>query len=435
MLPRFVRARAALALVPILAAAACKDQTPTLSGDESFPGGSRPVTLELIVPAAQFMQPVGVFQGFESAATFDALVVANQYQGVTSAHVLQRYNIPDTLSYSQDGSSRTDTAFSIRNARFVIAVDSTASLHTGTTTLRANRLAQHFDASTVTWDVAVDTAGEHTPWTVPGGTPGALLGTGTYNHAVNDTIVVPIDSAAARGMLPDTAAGVLFTTAEANTRLQLSKMVLRVDLKPSNAVRDTTITIEVSADPGRFVFTPDPPLAPVGTAWSAGGILAARTLFTVNLDQPLPGCKPPQTCAAVRLKDVELNRVSLLLRPVASPTGFDLLEPAPITLWTVDNPELGGRAPLGHLAIDPDSTGLSGSQFATYTPGDTLVELKLTGQTLDAVNRDTLQLSFALLGETPPVGGVTGRTFGVPRFDPLPRLRFVYTLHTRPELP
>ena len=37
MLLRSVRARAALALLPLLAAAACKDQTPTLTGDPFFP--------------------------------------------------------------------------------------------------------------------------------------------------------------------------------------------------------------------------------------------------------------------------------------------------------------------------------------------------------------------------------------------------------------
>ncbi|HYH83644.1 MAG TPA: hypothetical protein VEX86_27865 [Longimicrobium sp.] len=418
--------------MPILAAAACADETPTLTGDPFFPGGSRPVTLELIVPAAQFLQPLGVFQGYESGRTFNAVVVANQYGGALNAHALQDYNVPDTLTYSQGGVAKTDAAYSIRAARLVVAVDTLGSLTTPST-LQVYRVAQAYHPATATWTLAVDSGAVETPWTEPGGTRGALLGSAAYVHAASDTIVVPIDTAAARAMLPDTASGVLLATAQAGTRLQVSRTVLRLDLKPSNADRDTTITINVTPDVNFFVFTPEPALAP--GSFTAGGVLAARTLFSLNFDQPLPGCAPPTTCAAVRLKDVDLNRVSLLLRPQAPPAGFDPLQPLPLTLWTITEPELGRRAPLGHLAIDPLVPGTPASQFTTFSPGDTLVEVPLTLQALDAVARDTLQLDFALLGEAPPAGGSSGRTFGVARFDPQPRLRFVYTLHTRPELP
>jgi len=432
MLPSSVRARAVLALLPLLAAA-CTDDTPTLTGDPFFPGGGRPVTLELIVPAAQFLQPLGVFQGYESGRTFNSLVVANQYQGVLNAHALQDYDVPDTLTYSQGGVTKTDTAYSIRSARLVVAVDSLASFRAPITTLQAYRLVQPYDPATVTWTLAVDSGAVHTPWAQPGGTRGALLGSAPWTHATSDTIVVPLDTAAARAMRPDSAGGVLLATAQAGTRLQLSSAVLRLELKPSNGERDTTITVNVQPGISEFIFTPDPALA-AGTL-SAGGVLAARTLFGIDLDQPLPGCAPPTACAAVRLKDVDLNRVSLLLKPLPSPAGFDPLQPLPLTLWTITEPELGRRAPLGHLAGDPQLLGQTLSQYALFTPGDTLVEVPLTLQTQDAVTRDTLQLNFALLGEAPPAGTTSGRTFGVARFDAQPRLRFVYTLHTRPELP
>ncbi|HET7230739.1 MAG TPA: hypothetical protein VFJ16_12095 [Longimicrobium sp.] len=433
MLPSFVRARALLALLPLLAAAACTDDTPTLAGDPFFPGGGRPVTLEVIVPAAQFLTPGGVFQGYETGRTFPDVVVANQYQGVLNAHAIQDYNVPDSLTYSQNGATKTDTAYSIRSARLVVAVDSLGSLQGAATTLQAYRIAQAYDSVSATWTLAVDSGAVHTPWAQPGGTRGALLGSGSYVRATSDTVVVPIDTAAARRLRPDSASGLLLATAQAGTRLQLASTVLRLDLKPSNADRDTTITINVAPTANFFIFTPEPAL-PAGS-FSAGGVLAARTLFGLNFDQPLPGCAAPATCPTVRLKDVDLNRVSLLLKPQASPAGFDPLRPVALTLWTVTEPELGRRAPLGHLAIDPQVAGNAGSQFTTYTPGDTLVEVPLTLQAQDAVNRDTLQLNFALLGQTPPVGGFTGRTFGLARFDPLPRLRFVYTLQTRPVLP
>lgn len=433
MIPGFVRARALLALLPLLAAAACTDETPTLTGDSFFPGGTRPTTLEVIVPAAQFLTPAGVFQGYESGRTFEDVVVANQYQGVLNAHAIQDYNIPDTLTYSQSGTTKSDGAYSIRSARLIVLVDSLGTLRNTATTLQAYRVAQAFDSVTATWTLAVDSGAVHTPWTQPGGTRGALLGSGAYVRTVSDTVVVPIDTAAARAMIPDSASGIILATQQAGTRLQLVQTVLRLDLKPSNADRDTTITINVQPTANFFIFDPQPAL-PAGS-FAAGGVLAARTLFGVDLDQPLPGCAAPATCAPVTLKDVDLNRVSLLLKPLPSPAGFDPLEPVNLTLWTVTEPALGQRAPLGHLALDPQVAGSAASQVAVFTPGDTLVELPLTLQTQNSVTADSLQLNFALLGETPPAGTFAARTFGMARFDAQPRLRFVYTLHTRPVLP
>ncbi|HEX8246520.1 MAG TPA: hypothetical protein VF541_23650 [Longimicrobium sp.] len=422
-----------LALLPLLAAAACKDETPTLSGDEFFPGGSRPVTLEAVIPASQFLQTNGVFTGYESSHTFGEQVVANQYQGVLSAHALQRYDFPDTLTFSQDGTSRNDTLYGVRSARLVITVDTLGSLLTGSTTVQAFELAQPYDFVTTTWERAVDNDSVHTPWTQPGGTTGPLLGQGTYTHAAGDSVVIALDSAAAARIRPGSFPGVLLAVNNGR-RLQLSGSVLRLRTRPSNAVRDTTIALDVNASQATFVFTPQPP-TPAGS-WLAGGVNAARTLFEVDLDQPVPGCAPPATCAPLRLKDVNLNRVSLLLKPLPPPPGFDPLQPLTLTVWTVDEPELGRRAPLGHLALD--GTVVNGqlvNQFVNQAPADTVVELPITLTTLDAIQRDTLQLSFALLGQTPPVSGFSSRSFGMVRYDPLPRLRVVYTLPTRPQLP
>src|SRR5215212_2755769 len=110
---RTVRARALLGLLALLPAAACKDQTPTLSGDPFFPGGSRPVTLEAILPASQYLTTVGSFSGFEAARTFSAQVVANQYAGALSAHPLQRYVIPKNVDYSLNGVTTTDSLYTI----------------------------------------------------------------------------------------------------------------------------------------------------------------------------------------------------------------------------------------------------------------------------------------------------------------------------------
>src|SRR4051812_21405671 len=102
---RITRPGALLALLALLPAAACKDQSPTLTGDPSFPGGSRPATLEAIIPASQFLTAVGMFTGYERASSFSAQVVANQFGGALSAHPLQRYIIPRSVDYSINGTA------------------------------------------------------------------------------------------------------------------------------------------------------------------------------------------------------------------------------------------------------------------------------------------------------------------------------------------
>jgi len=428
---RFVRARTLLGLLALLPAAACKDQTPTLSGDPFFPGGSRPVTLEAILPASQFLTALGSFSGYEAARTFNAQVVANQYAGALSAHPLQRYIIPKNVDYSVNGVSTTDSLYTITSARLVVVVDSLGSKVTPTT-LQLFPIAQAYDWLTATWTLAVDSGAVHTPWTEPGGTKGPLLSSATWTpHAAGDTVLLPIDTARIRVLRPDSMP-VLLATAQAGTRLQLSSTVLRLSVKPSNAGKDTTLTVDVSPTRNTFVFTPQPPAA--GGTFQAGGILADRTLFEVNLDQQLPGCAPAdQPCPTVSFRDVRLNRVSLLLRPLPVPLGFDPLRSVPLELFLVQEPELGRRAPLVPSRVSGGSALDSLQVFAA--PADTVVELPFTLQATLQTQSDSLRVAFALLGEV--TGGTTAslRTFGLGRYESTPRLRIVYTLPTRPSLP
>src|SRR4051794_14933390 len=252
---RTVRARALLGLLALLPAAACKDQTPTLSGDPFFPGGSRAVTLESILPASQFLTTVGSFSGYEAASSFSALVVANQYAGALSAHPLQRYIVPKTVDFSVNGVSTTDSLYTITSARLVVVVDSLGSRVTPTT-LQLFPIAQPYDWRRATWTLAIDSGAVHTPWTEPGGTKGPLLSSGAWTpHAAGDTVLLPVDTARLPKGRPDSLS-VLLATAEAGTRVQLSTMVLRLSVKPSNAGRDTTLTVDVTPTHNTFVFTP-----------------------------------------------------------------------------------------------------------------------------------------------------------------------------------
>jgi hypothetical protein len=428
---RTVRARALLGLLALLPAAACKDQTPTLSGDPFFPGGSRPVTLEAILPASQFLTAVGSFSGYESARTFNGTVVANQYGGALSAHPLQRYVIPREVNYSLNGVTTSDSLYTITSARLVVVVDSLGSNVTPTT-LQLFPIAQAYDWLSATWTLAVDSGAVETPWTEPGGTKGPLLSSATWTpHTAGDTVLLPIDTARIRTLRPDSVP-VLLATAQAGTRLQFASTLLRLTVKPSNAGKDTTLTVDVTPTRSTFVFTPQPPAA--GGTFQAGGILADRTLFEVNLDQQLPGCAPAeQPCPTVSFRDVRLNRVSLLLKPLPVPLGFDPLRSVPLELWLVQEPELGRRAPLLPSRISGGSALDSLQVF--HAPAATEVELPFTLQATLQTQSDSLRVAFALLGEV--TGGTTTslRTFGLGRYESTPRLRIVYTLPTRPSLP
>jgi hypothetical protein len=427
---RTVRARALLGLLALLPAAACKDQTPTLTGDPFFPGGSRPVTLEAILPASQFLTALGSFSGYESALTFPDEVVANQYAGALSSHPLQRYLIPKEVSFSVNGVTTSDSLYTITSARLVVVVDSLGS-RVAPTTLQLFPIAQAYDWITATWTLAVDTGSVHTPWTEPGGTKGPLLSSATWTpHTAGDTVLLPVDTARLRVLRPDSVP-VLLATAQAGSRLQLSSTVLRLSVKPSNAGKDTTLSVDVSPTRSTLVFTPAPPAA--GGTFQAGGIFADRTLFRVNLDQQLPGCAPAdQPCAPVSFKDVRLNRVSLLLRPLAVPLGFDPLRSLPLQLYLVQEPELGRQAPLVPSRFGTGSVLDSVQVF--HAPADSVVELPFTLQASLQAQEDSLQVAFALIGEV-PTGTASLRTFGLGRYEPTPRLRVVYTLPTRPSLP
>jgi hypothetical protein len=429
---RSLRARALLGLLALLPAAACKDQTPTLTGEPFFPGGARSVTLESILPSSQFLTAVGSFTGFEQPSSFSAQVVANQYGGALSAHPLQRYIVPRTVDFSVNGATITDSLYTITAARLVVVVDSLGS-RVVPTTLQAYPIAQPFDWLSATWTLAIDSGAVHTPWTQPGGTKGPLLSSALYTpHAAGDTVLLPVDTARLRALRVDSGS-VLLATAEPGTRLQLASTLLRLTVKPSNAGRDTTLTVDVTPTNDTFIFNPQPPSA--GGTFQAGGILADRTIFKVDLDQQLPGCAPAdQPCPPVTLRDVRLNRVSLLLRPLPVPLGFDPLRSLPLELYLVLEPDLGRRAPLVPSRITNGPALDSVRVF--QAPGDSVVELPITLETILRTQTagDSLKVAFALLGEvtgtSPPL-----RTFGLGRYEPTPRLRIIYTLPTRPSLP
>jgi hypothetical protein len=416
-----------------MSAAACSDDSPTLSGDDEFPPGSVPITREVILPASVFFENLGSFAGYTSAADLPFLVVANQFDEGLDAHALARFGpFPSMVSYRREGVEKRDSAFEYITSSLILRVDTAAST-SGPVTVQVFQATQAWDRSSATWTTAIDTGAVETAWTQPGGTRGALLAEGTFERTATggDTLVLSLTGAEVEALSDSLAPGVVVTTSTTGARLEIFEMVLRAAIRPDSAAPDTVIVQNLPSSGNRTtVYTPEQPLGgPMVLA--AGGVLSARTLIELHPDQPLPNCASGETCGTVPLEDVLLNEVSLLLRPAPVPNGFDALAGVPLSLRLVDEAELGAAAPLGPRVLDVDLQ--RSTQIYNYLPGDTVVALPITNLARSLALSDSLPRTFALVSEL--LGFTAPPTFGVALFDAQPRLRIVYTLPARRRLP
>lgn len=428
-----LRGICAFALLGTLSA--CADKLPTTSQDDQFPGGTRPSTLEVLLSPADLLESDTVFTGFlRPQDAFDSyLLVANQFGAVGTpleAHALASFAaLPDTLTFTAGGTSHTDTAFTFAGGAVVAKLDTVASEFRVPVTLEVWALAQPFDTATVTWELAADSAGARRPWTTPGGTRAALLGSlqiAPGDTMLGDSVRIPLDSLAmaqARVGLKG-APGVLVTVSGGPARLQLNSLALRATVRPASA-QDTTLALTSNTATRAFVFTPAPP-APNGL-FQVGGPVGARSIVRITLPKQLPGCSSasPLPCTQqVPLKNVVLNQVSLIFVPVAVDDGFRPTETVHLQLRHVLEPALGRRAPLGPVvASDTVPKGV----FSTAK--DTTVMLRLTDFAQRVAQTDSLTNTFALLNT------IEGHEFGLARFLRQARLRIVYTLVPEPKLP
>lgn len=425
-----------LALAALLAGAGCTDDLPTVGGEELFPSGTRPSTFEVTVPAERFLTTLGDFSGYTDARDAGFLLVANRFDGALEAHTLARLApVPQTVTYTRGGQQRTDTIAALVGGALVAPLDTAASMADGVVRVRVWEVGEAWDPGSVSWELAVDTAGERVPWTTPGGTRGALLGEVELAAAAfrrDSTLRVPVDSTALKRIATEDFRGLLITAEGAGARLQLRNVRLDAEVRPRGAT-DTLVALSVGAGAQTFVYTPDQPSSP--TAWEAGGVRSARTLFRVDLGLRVPVC-PQADCPQVPLRDVTLNEVALLLDPVPVPAGFRPLGPVPILLRRVVEPELGRQAPLGEVANDvlALNPALGRAIFAggVFDPAEPLYVVPITEFARRLAASDTTTANLALLGEG---GGAAVATFGTAWFAPAPRLRIVYTVPVRPTLP
>jgi hypothetical protein len=441
---RFSLGRAlAFATLLSLPAVACTDDPPTATGGNLFPG-NLPSTFQVVLPADSFFQQLGSFSGFSDAGDVGYQIVANGFDGSLQANTLVKLAaFPTSFNYTQGGTARSDTLATLGRGSLVARVDTAASTSTGPIQLQLWEVGQAWDPATVSWTMAVDTAGGRVRWTQPGGSRAALLSSVSLAagaRPTGDSVVFALDSLTVQRIARPGFPGLLITATGAPGRVQLQggTYQLRTGAHPRSASPDTVLAVNVSAAVTSFIFDPDQP-SPPARVIQVGGIRSARTLLRVNLPRTLAVCQGA-TCTRVATRDVTLNEVSLLFTPTAVPGGYRPVGPVPIALRRVAEPELGRRAPLGQvvneiIGLDPTArTPVYGG--ARFAPADSVLAVPLTSFATNLVASDTTSFSLALLSDPGTLSGNPGAlSFGVAWFTPAPRLRIVYTLPARPALP
>lgn len=412
------------ALLALSLLGGCSDELPTAGGQDRFPGGVGPTTIEVLLFGDDVLIADDVYDHFSDPRLTSYLLVANAFDGELEAHTLARFtNFPDSVRHTAGGTARTDSLFEYVSGEMTTVVNPSASSAEGGATLRLWSIAQPWDSSQVTWQNAADGR----PWTEPGGTRGELLAEAVWTPGdtiTADTVIFQLDSLAMRRVAAEGAHGVMITSETPDSRLQLRYLDLRARVRPESA-QDTTLAVAIGTGPQTFVFTPQPPEAE--GVYRVGGITGARTVLRLNLIRDVPGCQGAGTfgCDSVSLKDVTVNLAELVLQPRAVPSGFRPLNTSPFLVRRVVEPELGRLAPLGQVIL---SDTVSASLFG---PGeaDEPVRIGLTTAIQALIQTDSTTLAVALLGES------AAGQFGYQWYEAAPVVRLIYTLPLTPRLP
>ncbi|HSJ15250.1 MAG TPA: hypothetical protein VK939_12590, partial [Longimicrobiales bacterium] len=366
------------------------------------------------------------FSGYGRPRNAVFSLLARDYEGVLTANVLARYEIPRTIVVRDTGSVLVvDSMPTPVGGHIVLLVDTVGSDFDGPLQIAAHALAEPWDPANATW-IYRDSAAALL-WAVPGGTPGAELA--TYTYTAGDSILLSLDSTALAGWRDTTDAtrGVLVRMVDGTGRLRTTAPVLRVQQRSS--LRDTVVTSFVSPTVRDFIYTPMLPTE--SSEIRSGGLPGWRTFlhFRSDLRDLIVSCGPDCTGP---LHSFEITRAELVLQPTAPLPGFrPEVAIAPTAHLGLVSPEVPLRRSLLGSAIGTVSELLEPERFAD---GAAPVFIGLT---------DYLRLVVADSPDDPDFyrpewlvltpGAQT--TFGFGTFAAGPRLRLVLSTAQENQLP
>ena len=361
-----------------------------------------PRTVEVFIPFDDFVDDVQVFGGFGSAADLGYGVVALDFGGLSARTLLLLSDFP-----SDDGGE-----VSLVGGRVVLVFDTVRGTLDTPVGVEVFDVSEDWHTATVTWEVAVDTAGDRRFWTQPGGGSTTSLGVGSFDPfgfrrqdalaALVDSVSIPIDSAAVAAWENPTggARGLLVAAADPGAFLRLVNMKLVLSTVGASSP-DVVSEVQVPVQGVSYITDPAP-AAPVG--WlRVGGAPSWRSVITMSIPLSVDGTA--DLCGTVGcqvdLTEVDLNLAELVLTTRETESAFQPEDVTRMDFRRVLNMELLPKSPLGATLV-PFVKSVPPELFSTQT--GTLVGVSLTDFVAGILSDDaeTGTVALALLSAVEP---------------------------------
>ena len=359
-----------------------------------------PRTVEVFIPYDDFVDDVEVFGGYRSAADLRYGVVARDFGGLDARTLVHLTDFP------------SEDELKVVGGRVVLVFDTVRGTIATPVSLEVFDVKEDWDAASVTWGVAVDTAGDRRSWTQPGGGATTSLGVESYDvfrfrqaddlAALVDSVSIPIDSsevAALEGRTGERALLVAATQSGASLRLISMKLVLTIVLDSSP---DVTSEVEIPTRDVSYITDPLP-AAPLG--WlRVGGAPSWRSVITMSLPESVDGTA--ELCGTVGcqidLREVDLNLAELVLTTRATESAFQPQDTTRMDFRRVLNPDLLPKSPLGQ-SLAPFVKNIPPGLFSVQA--GTRVGISLTNFLAGSLSADdeTGTVSLALLSAFEPL--------------------------------
>ena len=345
-----------------------------------------PRTVEVLIPYEDFVEDVQVLGGYGSVVDLGYGAVALDFDGLNARTLAHMRALPTTAWVTgTDGVARTDTDLTFVGGRVLLVFDTVSGTVGLPTDIELFSVGEDWHAPTVTWDVAVDTAGDRRAWTQPGGGPSTSLGNGTFDVFIGrqedaladpvDSVSIAIDSAAVAtlGNLTNGTTGLLLAAADPGVFINLLSMQLFLTTVPSTRP-DTILNLVVLMQDLSFMIDPVPS-APVG--WlRVGGTPSWRSIITMTIPREVEGTA--DLCGAescrIDLKEVDLNLAELVLTTRQTESAFQPEAITEIDLRHVLNTELLPKSPLGGTLV-PTVSSLPPNLFSVLAGTPVLLAL------------------------------------------------------------
>lgn len=427
------------ALVAVmLLPAACAEELPTAVGGSLTEGALR--TFEVIIGPTVFLASDTTFGGLVGTGTVAFRIVAEDFEGQLNAHTLIRHTAPTAVTYTDSTDNETtDSIPQFVGAKLLLEVDTLASTAPAGSTMELYSVVEEWDAGSASWAFRIDTGGVQLPWTQPGGTPGSLLGSTTYDPVIPDTatidtLTIDIDSASAV-VLADTLSvvdGVMLMGGNGGTRYRLRSSRLFFLVRPL-AAQDTILEIAATQS-SAFVYDPQPgPTA--GAVVRIGGFPGWRSVYRFRPIEDLE-LDLGQDCGLadcmVPIGSVTMNYAALVLEPSYAGGFRPELPPMIQALDVLESPGVPlVRSPLGTTRRGLTEGGVPVDKFSATPADPSPVDIPVTGFVRRLVDPDLpVEERSTVLALLPHSAGAT---FGFAEFRSAqtatpPRLRLIVSV-------